>query len=55
MKPATVYNCQTATEARDRANLWYIASPTARGLQDNRQAREIVITGKKGPLAVFQY
>ena len=56
MKTVTTYHCQTATEARDRSNLYYIASPPARAIQDNKPAREIVITGKKGnPLAVFQY
>ena len=56
MKTATMYHCQTVTEATDRANLYYIASPTATGIQDNRQARQIQVTNRKGkPLAVFQY
>ena len=54
MKTA-VYHCQTATEARDRANLYYSASPTARVIKEEKPARRIVIETKKGPIAVFQY
>jgi hypothetical protein len=51
----TVYWCKTRTEARDRANLYYIASPTARTIKEEKPARRIVIESKKGPQAVFQY
>lgn len=54
MKTA-VYHCTTATEARDRANLYYIASPTARVIKEEKPARRIVIESKRGPQAIFQY
>lgn len=50
----TVYHCKTRTEATDRANLYYIASPTARRIETT--ARDIRIYGRKAdPLAVFQF
>lgn len=50
----TVYYCKTRTEATDRANLYYIASPTARRIETN--AQDIRIFGKKAdPLAVFVF
>ena len=50
----TVYHCKTYTEATDSANLYYIASPTARRIETT--AQEIRIYGKKpAPLAVFQF
>ena len=50
----TVYYCKTRTEATDRANLYYIASPTARRIETN--ARDIRIYGRKpAPLAVFEF
>ena len=50
----TVYKCQGRTDATDRANLYYIASPTARGLQTDKD--KITITGRNGrPLAVFLF
>lgn len=55
MKTVTTYHCQTVTEARDRANLYYIASPTARTIIEEKPARRIVIESKKGPQAIFQY
>lgn len=52
MKKVTVYKCQGRTDATDRANLYYIASPTARGMQTDRD--KITVTGRNGkPLAVF--
>ena len=50
----TTYYCKTRTEATDRANLYYIASPTARRIETT--AQDIRIFGKKPePLAVFQF
>lgn len=50
----TVYHCKTRTEATDRANLYYIASPTARRIETT--AQDIRIYGRKAdPLAVFQF
>lgn len=50
----TVYYCKTRTEATDRANLYYIASPTARRIETT--AQDIRIFGRKAdPLAVFRY
>lgn len=50
----TVYHCKTRTEATDRANLYYIASPTARGMQTDKD--KITVTGRNGnPLAVFEF
>ena len=50
----TVYKCQGRTDVTDRANLYYIASPTARGLQTDKD--KITITGRNGrPLAVFLF
>ena len=50
----TVYWCKTRTEATDRSNLYYIASPTARGLQTDKD--KITVTGRNGnPLAVFLF
>lgn len=52
----TVYHCTSITEATDRANLWYISSPTARQIKTDPQARKIAIFGRKPePLAVFAY
>lgn len=54
MKPATVYHCKGRTEATDRANLYYIASPTARRIETT--AQDIRIFGRKAdPLAIFQF
>lgn len=48
----TTYHCKTYTEATDSANLYYIASPTARGMQTEKD--KITVTGRNGkPLAVF--
>ena len=56
MKNATLYKCTSRTEATDRANLWYIASPTARRIETDNTAHEIRIFGKKpAPLAVFTF
>lgn len=50
----TVYYCKTRTEATDRANLYYIASPTARGLQTDKD--KITVTGRNGNvLAIFEF
>lgn len=52
MKHTTIYYCKTRTEATDRANLYYIASPTARRMETT--AQDIRIYGKKAaPLAIF--
>ena len=56
MKQATIYRCTSSTDATDRANLYYIASPTAAGMQRDPQARQITVTNKKGKaLALFAY
>lgn len=56
MKPATVYHCKGRTEATDKANLYYIASPTARRIETDNEAHKIKIYGKKpAPLAVFEF
>ena len=50
----TTYHCTGRTDATDRANLYYIASPTARGLQTDRD--KITVTGRNGkPLAIFRF
>lgn len=50
----TIYHCQGRTDATDKANLYYIASPTARGLQTDKD--KITVTGRNGtPLAVFLF
>lgn len=50
------YYCKTRTEAQDRANLYYIASPTAREIKTDNTARQIAIFGKKPqPLALFLF
>ena len=50
----TIYKCQGRTDATDRANLYYIASPTARGIQTDKD--KITVTGRNGnPLAVFLF
>ena len=52
----TVYWCKTRTEANDRANLYYIASPTARRMETDNTTKEIRIFGRKpAPLAVFRF
>ena len=54
MKKITVYHCTGHTDATDRANLYYIASPTARGMQTDKD--KITVTGRNGnPLAVFVF
>ena len=56
MKPASRFYCNTYTEANDRANLYYIASPTARRMEADTTAKEIRIFGKRpAPIAVFKY
>lgn len=48
----TTYHCTGRTDATDKANLYYIASPTATGIQTDTD--KITVTGKKGnPLAIF--
>ena len=48
----TTYYCKSRTEATDRSNLYYIASPTATNIQ--AEPDKITVTGKKGnPLAIF--
>ena len=55
MKP-NIYKCKSYTDATDKANLYYIASPTARRIERNQERKSIEIYGKKPvPLAVFQY
>lgn len=50
----TVYRCTGRTEATDKANLYYIASPTARGIQADKN--KITVTGRNGnPIAVFLF
>ena len=52
----TKYQCKTLTEATDRANLWYIASPAAAGIETDHGAKVIKVTSRKGAtLATFQY
>ena len=56
MKNATLYKCTSRTEATDRANLWYIASPSASRMQRDAESRQITISSRAGkPLAVFAY
>ena len=55
MKP-NVYKCKSYTDATDRANLYYIASPTARRIERDKDERSIKIYGKKpAPIAEFVY
>ena len=55
MKP-NVYKCKSYTDATDKANLYYIASPTAGRIERNQEERRIKIYGKKpAPLAEFVY
>ena len=55
MKP-NIYKCKSYTDATDRANLYYIASPTARRIERDKDERSIKIYGKKpAPLAEFVY
>ena len=52
----TVFWCKSYTEANDKSNLYYIASPTARRIENDKEVREIRIFAKKPqPLAVFRY
>ena len=52
----TTYHCKTRTEATDRANLYYIASPTPRRIETDNETHKIKIYGKKpAPLAVFEF
>ena len=56
MKQATIYRCTSSTDATDRANLYYIASPSASRMQRDTESRQITISSRAGkPLAVFQY
>lgn len=55
MKP-NVYRCNSYIDATDKANLYYIASPTARRIEQSQEERRIKIYGKKpAPLAEFAY
>ena len=52
----TVFWCTSRTEAHDKSDLYYISSPTARRIEDDKQVREIRIYAKTDtPLAVFRY
>lgn len=52
----TVYWCTSRTEAHDKSDLYYISSPTAHRIEDDRTGREIRIFAKSDtPLAVFRY
>jgi len=56
MKQVSVFWCKSYTEATDKSNLWYIESPTARRIENDKAVKEIRIFGKKPqPLAVFRY
>lgn len=51
-----IYRCKGITDATDRANLYYISVPAARGLKRDQGARAITITDRKGtPMAIFSY
>lgn len=53
---ATIYHCKTATEANDRANLYYISVNAASGMRKDHERRTIEITNKrKTIIAVFAY
>ena len=55
-KGVTTYYCKSRTEATDRSNLYYIASPTARRIETDTTTKEIRIFAKTDkPLAVFRY
>ena len=55
-KKVAVYYCKTRTEATDRSNLYYIASPAACRIENDTEIKEIRIFGKRpAPLAVFRY
>lgn len=50
------YYCQSATEATDRANLYFIASPRAREIEKDGQRKRITLKSKDGkPIAIFAY
>jgi hypothetical protein len=52
----TIYHCQGRTDATDKANLYYIASPTARRIETDNEGHKIKIYGRKpAPLAVFEF
>ena len=56
MKQATRFYCTSITDATDRSNLYYIASPSATGITKDATKKQITVTGKKGnPLAIFAY
>ena len=55
-KRVTVYHCTGRTDATDKANLYYIASPTARRIETDNEGHKIKIYGRKpAPLAVFEF
>lgn len=55
-KRVAIYNCKSRTEATDRSNLYYIASPTARRIETDNEGHKIKIYGRKpAPLAVFEF
>ena len=52
----TVYHSTGRTDATDKANLYYIASPTARRIETDNEGHKIRIYGRKpAPLAVFEF
>lgn len=52
----TIYHCTGRTDATDKANLYYIASPTARRIETDNEGHKIRIYGRKpAPLAVFEF
>jgi hypothetical protein len=51
-----VYHCTGRTDATDKANLYYIASPTARRIETDNEGHKIKIYDRKpAPLAVFEF
>ena len=52
----TIYHCTGYTDATDKANLYYIASPTARRIETDNEGHKIKIYGRKpAPLAVLEF
>lgn len=56
MKTATIYKCTNATEATDRANMYYISVSAARAIKRDNENKQIqVLNQRQTIIAIFAY
>lgn len=55
MKREKIYHFETYTAAKDAANLYYISSPAATSITDDRESKELQVLTRLHPVAVFRW